>query len=404
MSIIHTDLSKKLRQMTLKAQGLTQKQPFGSGKEAVLSAIEQLGYVQIDTLSVVARAHHHTLWTRIPDYQSRWLDQLVDEAQIFEYWFHAAAYLPMQDFRFVLPKMLSIKNGESHYFKADAQVMRDVYDKIRIDGPQKSREFESFSKNNSSWWNWKPTKIALEQLFMQGDLMISARKGMEKVYDIRERVLPTTVNTTLPTALEYAEYLVKTYLKAYGFTTLKQITHLKTGTLLRKNVETILKQMLEEKMIQKIVTHDQQTIYILNELMEWNDNPNSVKVSLLSPFDNSIIHRDRVKTHFDFDFRLECYTRQENRKYGYFCLPILFGDVFIGRVDCKAHRKSAEFELIHLHIENTQIDMALWLTPFLETLHNFARFNQCQSIYVSKISPVELSGIMRKHIETTGIT
>lgn len=377
MSIIQTDLSKKLRQMTLKAQGLTQKQPFGSGKEAVLSAIEQLGYVQIDTLSVVARAHHHTLWTRIPDYQSQWLDQLVDEAQIFEYWFHAAAYLPMQDFRFVLPKMLSIKNGESRYFKADAQAMRDVYDKIRIDGPQKSREFESFIKNSSSWWNWKPTKIALEQLFMQGDLMISARKGMEKVYDIRDRVLPASVNTTLPTALEYAEYLVKTYLKAYGFTTLKQITHLKTGTLLRNNVETILKQMLEEKMIQKIVTHDQQTIYILNELMEWNDNPNSVKVSLLSPFDNSIIHRDRVKTHFDFDFRLECYTRQENRKYGYFCLPILFGDVFIGRVDCKAHRKSTEFELIHLHIENTQIDMALWLTPFLETLHSFARFNQC---------------------------
>jgi uncharacterized protein YcaQ len=237
--------------MTLKAQGLTQK-AFGSGKAAVLSAIEQLGYVQIDTLSVVARAHHHTLWTRIPDYQSQWLDQLIDEAQIFEYWFHAASYLPMKDFRFVLPKMLSIKNGESRYFKADAQVMRDVYDKIRIDGPQKSREFESFSKNNSSWWNWKPTKIALEQLFMQGDLMISTRKGMEKVYDIRERVLPTTVNTTLPTALEYAEYLVKTYLKAYGFTTLKQITHLKTDALLRKNVETILKQMLEEKMIKKL--------------------------------------------------------------------------------------------------------------------------------------------------------
>ncbi|MDF2418151.1 winged helix-turn-helix domain-containing protein [Acinetobacter beijerinckii] len=404
MSMIHTELSKKLRQMTLKAQGLTQKQPFGSGKEAVLSAIEQLGYVQIDTLSVVARAHHHTLWTRIPDYQSQWLDQLIDEAQIFEYWFHAASYLPMKDFRFALPKMLSIKNGESRYFKADAQVMRDVYDKIRIDGPQKSREFESFIKNSSSWWNWKPTKIALEQLFMQGDLMISARKGMEKVYDIRERVLPTTVNTTLPTALEYAEYLVKTYLKAYGFTTLKQITHLKTGALLRKNVETILKQKLDEKMIQKIVTHDQQTIYVLNELMEWNDNPNPLKVSLLSPFDNSIIHRDRVKTHFDFDFRLECYTRQENRKYGYFCLPILFGDVFIGRVDCKAHRKSAEFELIHLHIENTQIDIALWLTPFLETLHSFARFNLCQSIYVSKISPVELSSIMRKHIETIRIT
>ena len=111
MSIKQTDLSRKLRQITLEAQGLIQARAFGSGKAAVLSALEQLGYIQIDTLSVVTRAHHHTLWTRIPDYQSRWLDQLVDEAQIFEYWFHAAAYLPMQDFRFSLFRKQQLQQG-----------------------------------------------------------------------------------------------------------------------------------------------------------------------------------------------------------------------------------------------------------------------------------------------------
>ncbi|MCH7335505.1 crosslink repair DNA glycosylase YcaQ family protein [Acinetobacter sp. NIPH 2699] len=404
MSIQQNDLSKKLRHITLEAQGLNQKRPFGSGKAAVLSTLQQLGYVQIDTLSVVARAHHHTFWTRIADYQPQWLDQLVAERQIFEYWFHAASYLPMQDFRYALPKMLSIKNGESRYYKADIQVMRNVYDKIRIDGPQKARDFESLSKNNSSWWNWKPTKIALEQLFMQGDLMICARNGIEKVYDLSERVLPSTTNTTPPTALEYAKYLVKTYLRAYGYTSIKQITHLKKGQLLRQNVEKILSQMLEDKIIQKLQIHELQTIYVLTDLFEKTYNTDHLSLSLLSPFDNSIIHRERVKACFDFDFRLECYTPQEKRKYGYFCLPILFGDVFVGRVDCKAHRKSGQFELIHLHIENTQIDMALWLTPFLNTLHRFARFNQCESIYVSRISPLELSSTIREFIEMTEMT
>lgn len=389
MTINQADLLKKLRLITLEAQGLNHKKPFGSGKAAVLAAIQQLGYVQIDTLSVVSRAHHHTFWTRIPDYQPKLLDQLVAERQIFEYWFHAASYLPMQDFRYALPQMLSIKNGESRYFKADSQIMHNVYDKIRIEGPQKARDFESLSKSNSSWWNWKPTKIALEQLFMQGDLMISARNGIEKVYDLSERVLPSTINTTPPTTLEYAEYLVKTYLRAYGFTTIKQITHLKKGQILRQNVEKILSQMLEDKIIQKFEGNEIQTIYVRTDLLEKTYNTNHSNLHLLSPFDNSIIHRERIKACFEFDFRLECYTPELKRKYGYFCLPILFGDVFVGRVDCKAHRKSGVFELVHLHIENTEIDLSSWLTPFLKTLHRFVHFNHCQSIIISRISPPE---------------
>ncbi|HBO71285.1 MAG TPA: winged helix-turn-helix domain-containing protein, partial [Acinetobacter sp.] len=122
-------------------------------------------------------------------------------------------------------------------------------------------------------------------------------------------------------------------------------------------------------------------------------------LSLLSPFDNAIIHRERIKTHFYFDFRLECYVPQAKRKYGYFCLPILFGDIFIGRVDCKAHRKNGRFELIHLHIENTQIDMSSWLPPFFDTLQRFAQFNQCQSIEITQISPPALSSVVRQFLK-----
>lgn len=391
-------LLKQLQHATLQCQGLSEIHPFGTGKKAVLRALEYLGYIQIDTLSVIARAHHHTFWTRVPGYQSEYLHQLVEERAVFEYWFHAASFLPMRDFRYALPKMLSIKRGEARHYNnaADQNSLRYVYDRIRIDGPQKARDFESINKKSGKWWNWKPAKIALEQLFMQGDLMICGRDGMEKVYDLTERVLPDTVNTVEPGPLEFAEYLIKTHLRAYGFTTIKQITHLRTGESLRKNVKQVLQTMLEEQTVQQIKIDGMPTIFALHTLLENTIKKPASHVRLLSPFDNSIIHRDRIEQLFNYNFRLECYTPKEKRRYGYFCLPILFGDAFIGRVDCKAHRKNGQFELIHLHIEDRREDIESWLDPFVKAVQHFAAFNGCQSIKLSKVSPPELTGTLKQ--------
>ena len=131
----------QLRFLTLESQGLTKPYPFGEGKDAVLKALEHLGYLQIDTLSIVERAHHHILWTRIPDYKTEYLDKLVKEQKIFEYWFHAASYLPMKDFRFALPQMLDVKQSKTHYYNADPKVMKYVVDTIRGEGPKKSKRF-----------------------------------------------------------------------------------------------------------------------------------------------------------------------------------------------------------------------------------------------------------------------
>ena len=385
---------QQLQRATLESQGLTKSFPFGKGKKAVLNALEHLGYVQIDTLSMVERAHHHTLWTRIPDYQPDYLEELVGERKVFEYWFHAASYLPMRDFRFVLPQMHSIRRSESHYYKADPKVMQHVLDVIRTEGPKRARDFESETKKPGSWWNWKPTKLALERLFMQGDLMICGRNGMQKMYDLCERVLPSTVNTKEPSPMEMAEFLVKTHFRAYGFTTLKQITHLRKGEILKKNVNEVLQSMLGEGSIQKIGIEGMFSVFIQNALLEKTFKKPTAGLHLLSPFDNSIIHRDRISQVFNFDFRLECYTPQEKRQYGYFCLPILSGDTFIGRVDCKAHRKDKRFELIHLHIENTRINIDGWLESFIESVKRFTVFNGCESITLTKVSPAEFTEVI----------
>ncbi|MGU3374859.1 winged helix-turn-helix domain-containing protein [Chryseobacterium sp. M5A1_1a] len=381
----------QLQLATLESQGLLNNSSFGTGKNAVMKALEHLGYIQIDTLSIVERAHHHTLWTRVPDYQPGYLEELVEERNVFEYWFHAASYLPMRDFRYALPQMLSVQQNQSHYYNADPKVMQYVLDTIRNEGPKKARDFENESKKTGSWWSWKPTKLALERLFMQGDLMICKRKGMEKTYDIRERVLPENIDLTEPTSLEFAEYLVKTYLRAYGFTTLKQITHLKTGGILKKDVNEILESMLQEKTIQQIDFDGMAPVFIQSDLLERVFDLPVSRVQLLSPFDNSIIHRDRVQQIFNFDFRLECYVPKEKRQYGYFCLPILFGNIFIGRVDCKAHRKTKQFELIHLHIENVNIDTELWMESFIESVKKFADFNGCSSLQLTKVSPAKFT-------------
>ena len=390
--------SGQLKLATLDSQGLTQHAPFGTGKDAVLKALEHLGYIQIDTLSMVERAHHHTLWTRIPDFHADYLEELVEERKVFEYWFHAASYLPMQDFRYVLPQMLMIKRGESRYYNADHRVMEYVRDTIRNEGPKRARDFENESHKTGSWWNWKPAKLALERLFMQGDLMISGRVGMQKTYDLTERVLPSSIDTTEPTPLEFAEYLVKTNLRAYGFTTLKQITHLRKGNDVKKDINKVLQTMLEEGLISQVKTEGLSSVFMLNHVLEKTFDPGDSNIWLLSPFDNAIIHRDRIKQIFDFDFRLECYTPKEKRQYGYFCLPILFGDQFIGRVDCKAHRKEKKLELIHLHIENNTVDIGLWLKPFVETVKRFAVFNGCESLALTKVSPSKLSTSVKKEL------
>ena len=382
---------KQLQRVTLQRQGLTKTKPFGAAKNGVLSAIEHLGYVQIDTLAVVERAHHHVLWSRVPDYRMEYLDQLVEEGKVFDYWFHAASYLPVRDFRYALPRMELVKRGGiSYYNNADPKAISFVKDKIRSEGPQKARDFKTPPKNPGSWWNWKPAKAALERLFMQGDLMVCGRDGMEKMYDLTERVLPGSTDTTIPTPLEYAEYLVETHVRAYGATTVKQITHLKTSGAIKKDVEQVLQSMLESNTIQQIDLNGAPTIYADPELLNSTIKRSSPEIRLLSPFDNSVIHRDRLEHLFNFDYRLECYVPAKKRQYGYFCLPILFGEEFIGRVDCKAHRKTGQLELIHLHIENTELEVEQWLEAFAQSINRFAAFNGCQAVKLTKVSPSAL--------------
>ena len=141
----------QLRSLTLESQGLTKPYPFGNGKDAVLKALEHLGYLQIDSLSIVERAHHHTLWTRIPDYKTEYLNELVEERKVFEYWFHAASYLPMKDFRFALPQMIEVKQSETHYYNADPKTLDVIQNAINNIRGTSKRQILSGLENDTDF-------------------------------------------------------------------------------------------------------------------------------------------------------------------------------------------------------------------------------------------------------------
>ena len=371
-----------MRRIALQAQGLVGKQPFGRGADGVLKAIRHLGYIQIDTISVVQRAHHHVLWTRVPGYRSALLDKLVANQQVFEYWFHAAAYLPMDDFRFALPRMVAIKSGQKHWFKnTSPALMRDVLARIRAEGPLMARDFSDAASGKSGWWDWKPTKQALEQLFIQGDLIVVGREGFQKRYDLTERALPEGVDTRFPDYREQAIHLIDTSLRANGFASRKSFTYLRKGSELRNAVAEELAARVDTKTL--LALGDSfEGYYALPDIMETSIPRMGKTVKLLSPFDNSVIQRDRLQNVFDFDYQIECYVPAANRNFGYFCLPVLYGDSFVGRIDCKAHRKESRLNVVSLHME-TEPHEALG-SALADALHSFAVFNECESIEFGK--------------------
>lgn len=372
--------AQKLRRIALNQQGLLKADSFGRGKQATLRAIEQLSYVQIDTISVVERAHHHVLWSRVSNYKSQYLTELVAERQLFEYWSHAAAWLPMRDYRFALPRMKQANGDRSWFDSCDKKLIQQVLRRVQQEGALLARDFEDTRKGKKEWWDWKPAKRALEQLFMQGELMVTRREGFQKVYDLPERVIPDWVNTTEPTLDEYADYLIDSAIRAHGFATARSMAYLRKGKPLRDAIDLRLQAKLEEGQVSKLDLDSDQVIYVLPELLDKPAPRSNKTVRILSPFDNSIIQRQRGQDIFQFNYLIECYVPAPKRQYGYFCLPILYGDNFVARADCKAHRKLGVFEIKSMHYEGDFIPGEDFKQAFSSALDSFAKFNGCSEV------------------------
>lgn len=386
MGVMSESLSiSQARKLVLLSQRVLSPQQGGSAKAATLSAIEHLGYIQIDAISVIERAHHHTLWNRNPRYQGSQLDELVAEKEVFEYWSHAAAYLPMRDYRFSLPRKQALASGEqSHWFERDEAVMKRVIERITKEGPLMAKDFEYRGKRMGEW-KTKPAKRALESLFMQGDLMAAGRVNFHKVYDLTKRVLPEGLDVTLPEPVEYARYLITRYLRANGLGQVSEMVYL------LKDIRPLVFVTLEEMVASgEVVTLQAvgESYYALSSSLELlNKSLARSRLKILSPFDNLVIQRERMKTLFGFDYLIECYVPKEKRKYGYFSLPVLWDGKLVARMDCKVERKEAVLHIRHLALEPSILKVDSFLLALGKELKAFLKFNGCAQLQLHKVSP-----------------
>lgn len=369
------------RKIILQAAGLARKAQFGKGPEAVYKLIDHLGFVQLDTNYVVERAHHHVMAARIPDYQQEWLADLCEDGRIFEYFTSDAGFLPMHDFRFSLPVKAAFKQGKEET-QAEGRLMKQMMDQIERDGAVMVGDFENDRQEASTgWWDWRPAKVALERLYFTGELMISRTKTFHKVYDLPINLVPQEIDKTMPSAAEFARYIIRRTLGALGIAGVKEMAwraRRVKGNLVKKELEN----MVETGAVKKVDVAGLKGPYYMLP-----DQQKEVKISdevfILSPFDILNVFRHRLKDFFDFDYQIECFVPAPKRVYGYFSLPVLAGETFIARMDAKADRKQKVLIVHNLHFEKVDADEGV-IEKLIQALKAFARFNGCRSIELTK--------------------
>lgn len=373
----------------------------GHALAATMATLQHLGYVQIDTISVVERAHHHTFWNRTRRYQPAHLESLLRDKKIFEYWSHAAAYLPMEEYRFSLPRMHALKSGARHWYTPDRKMMKQVLERIKVEGALRARDFvrddDRIKRRPAGMWEWRPAKQALERLFMEGELMILRRHGFAKVYDLTERVLTPHINTRMPSENELGRFLITRFLRANGIGRAQEITYQRSE--LKSLVECCMTRMQRRGEIVPLQVKDR-VYHALPDSLELLDSRLSRKrLKILSPFDNLLIQRERMRHLFDYDYQIECYTPATKRKHGYFSLPLLWNGKLVARMDCKAMRPTRTLVIRNLVCEPSLADkenmMGNMMEALADELINFAAFNHCAQIEVGRLQDTRAEKMLR---------
>lgn len=371
------------RKIILHAAGLSKRGQFGKGKEAVYKVIDHLGFVQVDTNYVVERAHHHTLAARVPGYKSEWLEQLQADGRIFEFWTFASGFMPIHDFRFSFPVKQGFLQRRNPLTPAESNMMRTVLDRIGREGPLMARDFEYDRETKSTgWWDWRPSKVALERLHLEGKLMTLRRKDFQKVYDLTENIIRADIDMTPPTAEEFARHMITRTLKAFGIAYLKEIAF--SARYTKHLIRTEIHKMVEEGLVQQVEIEGRKTspLYMLPAYQNKKITLSN-EAFILSPFDILNVYRHRLRDFFDFDYQVECFVPAPKRKYGYFSLPILIGDTFVARMDSKADRKQRVLTINNLHFEPVKLSPSM-IGKIADTLDQYRQFNQCDTVVFKK--------------------
>lgn len=356
--------NRDARRIFLDRQGLTRPPGQRQNRRQLAALIRELGFVQLDSIRTLERAHHMILFARNNSYRPRHLRKLLEQdAAIFENWTHDAAVIPTDFYpfwmrRFEREKPAILARWRKWRREGFEEQLEDLLGAIRERGPVMARELgNDETKNAGGWWDWHPSKTALEFLWRCGDLAVVRREGFQKVYDLTERVIPSVHRAEAATTAEMIDWSCENALQRLGFATPAELAAFWGNVNLaeaRSWCQSKIGKGLIEVKVEDADRKSSKSYFAREDFAESVTSTSTPpgRLRALSPFDPAIRDRARTKHLFGFDYRIEVFVPAHKRRYGYYVFPLLEEDRLIGRIDmtCKGGSNCLQVT-------------ALWLEP-----------------------------------------
>ncbi len=341
--------NRQARHVFLERQGLSRPPNRLLGRDGLLELIHDIGFVQVDSIQTVERAHHQILFSRSQTYRREHLKALLEEDRsLFEHWTHDASIIPSAFFpywkhRFVRREARIRENwGRWHGEGYDA-AFQDTYDRIRQAGPVMARDVKAPEHKSGGWWNWHPSKTALEFLWHTGKLAIARRENFQKVYDLAERVIPAHHYEPEVSHESFVDWACRSALTRLGFATSGEIAAFFDLVTPQEAKDWVAahRDELDEVEIESVEGRRRPSFVLADQLPAlFGVSEPPARLRVLSPFDPLLRDRDRAERLFGFNYRIEVFVPEPKRLYGYYVFPLLEGERMVGRIDMKADRKA----------------------------------------------------------------
>jgi len=379
----------KARSHLLDKQGLATAPTGPFNADRLQNLIRQLGYVQLDSINTVERAHHMILHSRADGYRHKHLKELHEKrGTLFEHWTHDACLIPTEFYPYWRHRFSTVKerlthpNWDKRLGPDGPKIIKAVKARIRKEGSLMSRDFED--KGEGSWWGWGPSKTALEYLWRAGELAVVRREGFQKVYDLTERSIDPTHRAKKPSLTQTIDWKCREALARLGPATHGEIAAYWASVSNKQAADWVKKQMGKDLIPVEVESVDgtwRKSVALASLEGELSSLPAAPKrLRLLSPFDPIVRDRKRAERLFGFDYRVEIFVPEEKRKYGYYVLPILEGTKFTGRTDIKVHRKEGRVEVKGLWLEKGVKLSAARETGFRKALSRLTKFTGAETV------------------------
>ena len=367
------------RRIALAAQGFDTARPKTKATQRQVDAlISRLGVIQIDSVNVLVRSQELPLFARLGNHDRNAIPKATEAQKLFEYWGHEAAHLPVEIHPLFRWKMNAARTGKvthwglTSFYEENKAFVKRTLKHVATNGPTTSRELSTRTEKKGTWWDWDEAKVALEYLFLTGQLMSRGRgSDFARIYDTPERVLPQRI-IDAPTPSEHVarkQLLVRSAI-AQGVATTSDLADYYRQKL--ATVKPLIAELVEEGELHTVAVDGWTEKAFVHRNAKLPKQLHAT--ALLSPFDSLVWCRPRNERLFDFHYRIEIYTPKEKRKFGYYVLPFMMNGEMVGRVDLKADRANGALLAHSVHTEkgvkrsainealNAELDvMATWL-------------------------------------------